>query len=255
MNNMPFKVKATLVAWLGNIERYPCHFCYELGEEIIFDGERVHGRICPDLLPPLAEKAMNMHVAGPRYVDPGHYYPFWYSPPSVTDENKSVYDGTKFGFKNVLKTIEEPPYHVRQLQDPKSFNWPPHPERTVAKDISVLCPDQRSSGLFRLEVIDLSDTGMDAPYFRRQMTIMDRAAKKGGSVPIHEIGNMYDNFELMEIYPPLVREMIEPLIEELVLLEMATVKDGVLTVTEKGEERVARFRAEAAPEVVKALKL
>ena len=250
---MPFKSRATLVAWKGDTERYPCHFMYEIGDQITFDGEKIEGRICPDMLTELATKLQALHVAGPRYVDPGYYYAFWYAPPSIVNPELAKYDGN--GFEPVLKTIEEPPFHMRHLQDPKSFNWPPHPERTVAKDVTMFCPDIRTSGLFIFDVYDLADTGQDLPYFRRQMTIMDRAAKKGGSVPVSEIGNMYDNFELMEIYPPLVKEMIEPLIDELVLLEMATVEDGVLTVTEKGRERVARFKGETTLDVIKALKL
>lgn len=235
---MPFKVKATLVAWLGDVEKYPCHFCYDLGDEIIFDGECVHGRICPDLLPPLAAKAMNMHVAGPRYVDPGHWYPFWYAPPSVKDLSYKKYDG--LGFKNVLQTLEEPPCHMRHLQDPKSFTWPPHPERTVAKDVSVICPDQRTSGLFNLEVIDLSSTGMDMPYFRRQMTIMDRVSKNQG-IEADKIATLYDENEIMDIYPPLVTEMIGPLVEELELLDYMEFKNGQAFVTDKGRARVDEF--------------
>ena len=39
---MPFKVKATLIGFLGNTERYPCHFNHKVGDEVIFDGEKYH---------------------------------------------------------------------------------------------------------------------------------------------------------------------------------------------------------------------
>lgn len=249
---MSFKVKATLVAWLGDPERYPCHFCYELGDEIIFDGESVIGRVCPDLLPPLAEKAMAMHVAGPRYVDPGYWYPFWYAPPSVKDLSFKKYDG--LGFKNVLQTIIEPPYHLRTLQDPNSFKWPPHPERTVAKDVMVICPDVRTSGLFRLEVIDLSDKGFDVPYFRRQMSIMNKVLGKQG-VDKSRILELFTDDEKMNIYPPLVPEMLNPLVEELELVNYMEFKDGKAYVTEKGEARLKEFKSTLSMEEIEALKM
>ncbi len=166
---------------------------------------------------------------------------------------KKVYDGN--GFDPVLKTIKEPKYHLRSLQDPNSFNWPPCPERIVAKDVTMFCPDVRTSGLFKFSVYDLADCGQDLPYFRRQMTMMDRIIKAGGSYEVEKIGNLYDDFERMEIYPPLVREMILPLIDELELLNFAIVKDGVITITEDGAARVARFKAETTPDVIEALKL
>jgi len=250
---MPFKVKAVLTAWLGDTERYPCHHMCEIGDEITYDGMCMSGSICPDMLPRLGELMAAMHVAGPRYVDPGYYYSFWYAPPSIVNTDLAVYDGN--GFEPVLETIEEPPFHMRHLQDPKSFNWPPHPERTVAKDVTMICPDLRTSGLFVFSCYDLADCGQDLPYFRRQMTIMDRIAKAGGSYEKLKIGELYDEFELMKIYPPLVKEMILPLCEELVLIGFATEEDGILTVTDAGKERVARFKAESPPEVVEALKL
>jgi len=226
---------------------------YEIGDEITFDGKNVEGSICPDMLPRLGELMGAMHAAGPRYVDPGYYLSFWYAPPSVSDPDLAKYDGN--GFAPVLKTIEEPPFHVRHLQDPKSFNWPPHPERTVAKEVTMFCPDVRTSGLFVFSCYDLADCGQDAPYFRRQITIMDRVAKNGGSIKISEIPNLYDDFERMEIYPPMVKEMVLPLIEELYLLDFATEEDGVITITKKGRERVDRFKEETTQEVIDALKL
>lgn len=250
---MPFKVKATLVAWKGDTERYPCHHMYEIGDEITFDGEKMDGRICPDMLPRLGELMGAMHVAGPRYVDPGYYFAFWYAPPSVPNPEKAKYDGN--GFDPILRTIEEPPFHMRHLQDPKSFNWPPHPERTVAKDVTMFCPDVRTSGLFVFSCYDLADCGQDAPYFRREITMMDRTAKNGGSIEIGDIPSLYDDFERMEIYPPMVKEILQPLLDEICLLDFGTIEDGVFTVTEKGRKRVAKFKAETTPEVIEALKL
>jgi hypothetical protein len=205
------------------------------------------------MLPELAQKLANLHVAGPRYVEPASYYAFWYSPLSVVNKDKKVYDGN--GFDPVLKNITEPPYHLCTLMDPNAFKWPPCPERIVAKDITMRCPDVRTCGLFKFSVYDLADCGQDLPYFRRQITMMDRILKAGGSYEIEKIGDLYDNFERMEIYPPLVREMILPLVEELELINFAVIKDGIITITDAGAARVERFKAETTPDVIKALKL
>jgi uncharacterized repeat protein (TIGR04076 family) len=38
-----FRVKATVVAALGDPENYPCHFNYKIGDEIIYDGAEIRG--------------------------------------------------------------------------------------------------------------------------------------------------------------------------------------------------------------------
>ncbi|WP_258360369.1 hypothetical protein [Moorella sulfitireducens (nom. illeg.)] len=247
---MSYKVKATLVAFLGEPDKYPCHFCYELGDEIIFDGEKCIGRVCPDLFPPLVQKAMAMHVAGPRYVDPGYWYPFWYAPPSVKDLSLKKYDG--LGFRNVLKTIIEPPTHMRNLLPPDAFVWPPTKERVVAKDVTVLCPDLRTAGLFKLEVIDLSDKGFDVPYFRRQMCILDRVIKNPG-INLDKIPSKFTEKQIMDIYPPLVPEMLRPLAEEIELVGYMEIKDGQCFATEKGIARLKDFIATLTDEEVELL--
>jgi uncharacterized repeat protein (TIGR04076 family) len=83
-----FKVKATLVSFMGDEEKYPCHFGHNIGDEIIFDGEKYIGRLCPGVWPILTPKVSALHQAGPRYVEPLFYYPFWYAPPSVKDPAK-----------------------------------------------------------------------------------------------------------------------------------------------------------------------
>jgi uncharacterized repeat protein (TIGR04076 family) len=44
-----FQVKATVIAFLGNTEVYPCHMQHKIGDEVVFDGESYHGRLCPRL--------------------------------------------------------------------------------------------------------------------------------------------------------------------------------------------------------------
>ena len=95
------------------------------------------------------------------------------------------------------------------------------------------------------------------------MTIMDRVWKQPGhTCRIENIGaDLYDDFERMEIYPPVVPEYVRGLIDEMQLLDYAVIEDegdlmrGVITITQKGADCVARFKAGLTPEEVEALKL
>jgi len=236
---MPFQVKATLVAFLGNPDRYPCHFQYKVEDEIIFDGKKAIGRVCFDMFPALAEKAAALHSAGPRYVDPGHYYPFWYSPLSVDAPEQKKYDG--LGFKCVLKTIEEPPGHVRHLQPAEVFRWPPT-DGEVVKDVTVLCPDTRTAALFKLEAFDLSEKGHDTPYFRRQMMILHKVLKKGGTVKLNKIIDEFSEFERDNIYPALSQRIVGRLVEELALMGYVVMDEANVTVPEKGKKKLQDFK-------------
>jgi len=234
-----FKVKAELVDFLGDEEKYPCHFCHHIGDEVLFDGERFVGRLCPDVWPLLIPKVNALFQAGPRYVDPAFYYPFWYAPPSVRDPKKKKYDG--LGFSNVFKTHAEPRYHMANLVPANAFKWPPHPERTVAGEVAVVCPDLRTAALFVLEAFDLSDRGYSVPFFRRQMATLDKIQKKPG-ITGDEILGHFSRKQREEIYPPMVPELLAPLVEELQLMGFVEVRDGKFFAAEKGAKKLDQFR-------------
>ena len=56
---MSFKVKATVIAFLGDARKYPCHFQHQIGDEFIYDGEKFIGRICPSMAPHIIPQSMN----------------------------------------------------------------------------------------------------------------------------------------------------------------------------------------------------
>jgi uncharacterized repeat protein (TIGR04076 family) len=246
---MPFQVKVTLVDFLGDINRYPCHACHNVGDEIIFDGEKYIGRLCADVWPLMVPKVAAIHIAGPRYVDPAEYYPFWYSPVSVKDPSLKKYDG--LGFRCILQTIEEPRYHMRNLAPPAMFNWPPS-ERGIPKDVVVLCPDVRSSALFKIEAFDLSEKGHDTPYFRREMVILHRVQAKG-SLPIDKILGEFSKQEQEDIYPALSQLLVNRLVEELGLMGYVEVDGAEVAVTAKGKKKLDTFKSDLTQEEVLAL--
>lgn len=249
---MPFKVKATLVGFLGNTEKYPCHQNYKIGDEIIFDGRSLSGNICPEILPSLAAKINALHAAGPRYVEPGYYNLFWYAPCSTANPEMKKYDGN--GFSPTLKSIDEPPYSLAALVDPNSFQWPPIEERICAKDVTVLCPDTRTSALFKVEAIDLCEFGESAPYFRRSMTFIDKLSKNPG-MNAQEIKDAFTEKQQLEIYPPITTQMITYLMEEMLSLNYAQLKDGKYYVTDAAKARLSQFVDEITDEEIEALNL
>jgi hypothetical protein len=249
---MMFKVKATVVDFLGDEEKYPCHFDYKIGDEIIWTGAEFKGRICPALLAPLSAKVADLYVAGPRYVDPSYYYPFWYAPISRHDTSLKKYDG--IGFRPVLETAVEPKYHMAHLRPANSFLWPPHPERTVAKDIFLTCGDLRTACTLKLEVIDLADDGDCVTYFRRMMSILSRVLLKPG-IAVDKIINEFSKEEIEKIYPSLSPILVEALVEELELIGYLEIKNGKASVTDKGKAKIEAFKKTLSAEEKEALKM
>jgi len=247
-----FQVKATVVGFLGDEKRYPCHFQHKVGDEFIFDGEKFVGRICPHMVPMLIPRMMELYGAGPRMVSAGYYFPFWYSPLSVKDPSLKKYDGV--GFKNVLKTIVEPPHHMARLEPAEAFNWPPHKERTIARDASVVCGDHRTSMVMKIAALDLSDKGESIPYFRRQMSILSKVLPKPG-IEVDKILNEFSKEQIERIYPALSQIMIQVLSEELALMSYLEIKDGKASVTKKGEAKLEDFKKSLSAEEREALQI
>ena len=94
---MAYKVKCTVVAFMGDIEHFPCHFGYKIGDSFIYDGETFTGRICPAALSANMLQAINTI----RYWGNSlpNNYPWTYSGISKRDPDMKKYDG--LGFANV----------------------------------------------------------------------------------------------------------------------------------------------------------
>jgi len=249
---LPFKVKATLVNFLGDTKRYPCHFLHKVGDEIIWDGEKLIGRVCPDVLPLLIPVMHAVRYAGPRYKNPIYYAPFWYASLSSFDPIMKKYDGV--GWRVIKEKVIEPPYHMASLQPPNAFQWPPVNERIVLKDIIVLCPDTRTSAVFKVEPFDLSDTGYDVPYFRREMVILHKVMQKPG-IEVSKILDEFTKEEREDIYPPLSPVMVQVLVEELELVGYIKIQEGKAYVTDKGKVKLESFKKSLSEEEKIALNL
>lgn len=220
---MPWKVKATCVKILGNTERYPCQFGHQVGDEVIFDGDTMIGRMCPDLLLLAYPHVHRMHYMGPRYRDTRHYAVWLYQGGKRIDPSMKKYDG--IGFKPVLEPYNEPQYHMAYASPQWGFpGTGPKAQKRVDLPVMVRCPDAAVFVTFKFEAFALVDIGRGLPYYRRQMSIMDKVKAKPG-IPVNKILDEFTKWEREEIYPPLMgNAMVETLLEELELAGYAEVR-------------------------------
>ncbi len=247
-----FQVKATVVGFLGDAEQYPCHFQHKVGDEFIFDGEKFIGRICPHVTSLLIPRMMPLYATGPRFVSPGYYYPFWYAPVSVSDPSLKKYDG--LGFRNVFETIREDKFHMRNLQPLDAFTWPPSAERTIAKGVGVVCGDTRTSMAMKVEAFDLAEKGDATPYFRREMSILNKVLPKPG-IEADKILNEFTRDEIEIPYPALHPLLVQILCEELEVMGYLEITEGRASVTERGEKKLQAFKERLREEEKQALNM
>jgi len=242
-----FQVKATAIGFAGDEEKYPCHFQHKVGDTFIYDGEKYIGRICPGFSAALVPRMMDFFAAGPRLVpSPQYYYAFWYAPVSRRDESNKKLDG--IGFRNVFHTEVEPPRSIAGLQPAHAFDWPPVNERIVTLDKSIVtCGDTRTSLQMKIEAFDLADKGDSVTYFRREMSILNKALPKPG-IELDRILNEFTKDEIEGIYPALSPILVQILTEELALMNYVQIQEGKVTVTEKGAARLDIFRKSLAAE-------
>jgi uncharacterized repeat protein (TIGR04076 family) len=252
-----FKVKATVIGYDKDEKRNPCHFRYSIGDEIDYDGETISGRICPAVLPALAQAFKDLQSSGGRHKEgeiPGSYYPFWYSPLSNYDPAYKKYDGV--GFR---PTLERPEEDYKFIPDETLYDIPPGGVCNTGKGtekmaIEFICPDAKTYVRFKVEAIDLSDKGDGLPYFRRTMSILNKIIPK----PDIAMGRILDEFsedEKFIPYPTLGHKMIAVLVGELELMGYVEVKDDKVTATDKGLKKMEDFKASLTAEEREALNI
>jgi uncharacterized repeat protein (TIGR04076 family) len=235
-----FKVKTIVVDFIGDREKYPCHHGYQLGDEFTFDGAVFEGHICPSLALTVVPRMMEVHAAGPRYKDYIHYYPFLYAPHSVDDPSLKKYDG--LGYRNIFQNYHEPPFSVANLAGSSSAPWPPPPHPIEHRDVRLICPDYRTSVVVKIEAYDVSDAGRNIPFYRREMSILDKVLKKPG-IKVEDILGEFTKEQVEVIYPALSQAFIESLLDELKLMGYLEITDGRVTAGQKAEAKLSDFKA------------
>jgi hypothetical protein len=212
---MAYKVKCTLVAFLGDVNIFPCHFGYQLGDEFSYDGEKFIGRVCPALLSAnMIQTINNVRYYGKTLPN---NFPWTYSGISKMDPSMQQYDG--IGWANV----KEAPQNVRkELVAISGLNMPP---ARIQGTASFYCGDPRTLATFRAEPCGLSDKGFDLPFFRRQMSILDKIKAEPG-ISAKEILDKFTQWEREAIYPRLGSAVVELMIEELQGADYIELREG-----------------------------
>ena len=199
---MPFKVKCKLIGFMNDVERFPCHFDYKIGEEFTYDGERVEGRICPGVLLTMVPTIWQTFFSGRRAYE---RIIFKYSGLSAKDPDMKKYDG--IGFRPLKEapegsgnrsTIVASPERPQELRGGGSF----------------ACADCRTSAYFLVEPVDVASGGYTLPYYKREMSILEKVKNSPG-ITVEEILEKFNDFERDEIYPPLYHINVRLMLDEL----------------------------------------
>ena len=198
---------------MNDVERFPCHFDYEIGEEFTYDGERIEGRICPGVLLTMVPTIWQTFFSGKRAYE---RIIFKYSGLDAKDPSMKKYDGIGFrplkeapegsgGKSNIVATPERP----TGLKGGGTF----------------ACADCRTSAYFSVEPIDVASGGYTLPFYKREMSILDKVKSSPG-ITVDEILKSYTDFERDEIHPPLYEVIVQLMLEELEEVGYVELRDG-----------------------------
>jgi len=211
---MPFKVRCKLVAFVGDVENFPCHFDYQIGDEFTYNGEKFEGKICNGLLKNMVSVIWDTVFYGPgddeRFI-------YLYSGLSAKDPSMKEYDG--IGFRPLKKAPEgadEKYLKSISAELPKSL---------IKRGRSFTCDDTRTGAHFICEPVGLADGGDMLTYYKREMDILEKIKDKPG-MTVDEILNKYTKWEREELYPPIYSVNLSLMLGELATVDYIEMQDG-----------------------------
>ena len=211
---MPFKVRCRLVSFVGDPERFPCHFDYKIGDEFTYNGEKFDGRICNGLLKNMASVIWDTVFYGP--VD-GERFLYLYTGLSAKDPGMKKYDG--IGFRPLKKPPEgADPRHLRAISAEL-------PKTLIKRPRSFICDDTRTGACFVCEPVGLADSGDMRTHYNREMSILEKIKEEPG-MTIDEILNKFTQWEKEEIYPPIYPVNVSLMLGELAAVDYIELRDG-----------------------------
>ena len=210
---MPFKVRCKLVQFMGDVEHFTCHFDYNIGDEIIFNGEKFEGRVCPGCFSGLARVIPIVMYSACRHSE---RIIFRYSGLSAKDPSMKQYDG--IGFRPLKKPLEGTEEKYLQMYSGKL------PEELIW-GWGFVCEDVRTAARFLCEPIGLADGGDSLPYYKREMSILEKIKTEPG-LTADEILDKFTEWEMEEIYPPLHPLNVQLMLDELAAVNYIEIRDS-----------------------------
>jgi len=211
---MPFKVRCRFVRFLGDPERYPCHFNYQEGDEFTYDGERYEGRICNGLLNNMGHVIWNTFFYGNQEDDRMIYL---YSGASARDPDMVKYDG--LGYRP-LRSVPGAP-------DTRFYKVGPFQRHTslIKRSRGFVCDDDKTGAYFVCEPMGLASGGDLITYYKRQMNILEKVKAEPG-MTVKQILEKFTQWEREEIYPPIYELNVSLMLDEMAQVNLVEIRDG-----------------------------
>ena len=197
-----FKVKCKLVKFEGDAETFPCHFRYNIGDEIYYDGMHFTGRVCAHIILSMMPVVYGVHLLGHKYSE---NVPFRYRGLDIRDPSMAKYDGEGW---RPRKTVPD------SLLDKQTAVFPLQSRTEKAHGAHFLCADSRTLAHFTVEAVDLSDSQFCQPFYRRAISILEKIEAEPG-IETNAIAGRFTEFQREDISPPLTPVLLEVLVEAL----------------------------------------
>ena len=211
---MPFKVQCKLVSWIGDPERFPCHFNYQIGETFTYNGEKFDGRVCNGLLKNMVSVIWDTIFYGPGEDD---RFLYLYTGLSARDPEMEKYDG--IGFRPLKKAPDgADPRHLMSI----SAELPPN---LIRRPRRFICDDTRTGACFEVTPIGLADGGDMRTHYNRAMSILEKIKAKPG-MTINDILSSFTKWEREEIYPPIYPVNVSLMLGEMATVDYIELRDG-----------------------------
>jgi uncharacterized repeat protein (TIGR04076 family) len=214
-----YKVRCKLVKFEGDPEEFPCHFGYQIGDEIYYDGVNFSGKICPHLITGMMPVVYGVHLLGHNYSE---NTPFRYRGHDVRDPAMAKYDGV--GWRPIKSAAESDSKKLAVFTDDSQFK--------KARGAHFLCSDSRTLAHFTCDPVDLSDSEYCQPFYRRAITILE-IIEVEPDIRTENILNKLTAFQRDNISPPLTPVLTEVLLEALEDMDYITVRGGKARATGK----------------------
>lgn len=211
---MPFKVRCRFKGFVGDPDSYPCHFDYKIGDYFTYDGEKFEGRICNGLLKNMSLEIWNTFFYGNNEDDRMLYL---YSGFSARDEKMKEYDG--IGYRPLRSAPKGASYDYILNTQARI------PKRLVKRIRGFVCDDTKTGAYFACEPVDLAKGGDLLPYYKRQMSILEKVKEEPG-MTVAEILMKYTKWEKENIYPRLRKINVSLMLDELATVNYIELRRG-----------------------------
>ena len=212
-----YKVRCKLFKFEGDPQNFPCHFNYEIGDEIYYDGVNFTGKVCPHLIIPMMPIVHGIHCLGNNYAK---NMAFRYRGHDARDQSLAKYDGVGW------RPIKSEPAPAAASSSP----FPSDSKLKKARGAHFMCSDTRTLAHFSCEPVDLSDSEFCQPFYRRAISLLEKIEAEPG-IDLDTILNRFTAFQKENISPPLTPVLSQVLLEALEDMDYITIQDNTARAT------------------------